>query len=227
MKRLGLLLALFMTTPLFAQTVSVTCAPNPATVVTPFVCTANLSAGGAAVNGTVIFMLGAAGPCGPVSQVVNNTATSCPITWQFAGSPLVTATFHGTDGSVAVSPPYSEVINPTTQNVTFTNNPIGTPAPSLVGQMVTFVVPIVQLPPIVVPGPVTGTVVFTSDGVVIGTVGVVNNQATTQTAALPVGLHTIVASYHGDANNLPSISGVWIQEVDDPPPPPKHKPRKH
>jgi hypothetical protein len=179
-----------------------------------FVCTATVRA---AVGGQVLFTWGGFEPVScALSDVINGVAVSCPISTVFAGSPTIVAFFYGADGSTLASAPYTEVVNAAAQNVTFTLNPVADIDPSTLGQTVTFVANIVQLSPIVAPGPITGTVVFTSDGAVIDTVGVVNNQATTQTANLGVGLHSLVASYHGDANNLPSISGVWIQQVNDP-----------
>jgi hypothetical protein len=66
-----------------------------------------------------------------------------------------------------------------------------------------------------VPGnPVTGMVTFTLDGVMLGTVPLVNGAATLTitptTATLKPGNHTLAATYNGDVNFTPSTTAQTI-----------------
>ena len=56
---------------------------------------------------------------------------------------------------------------------------------------------------------------FTSDGNPLGTAAIAGGQATLTTSALPVGTHTIAASYTGDANFLTSDTTL-TQTVNNP-----------
>jgi subtilase family serine protease len=53
-------------------------------------------------------------------------------------------------------------------------------------------------------GTPTGNVTFASDGNPLGTAGLSSGQAVLTTSALPIGNHTITASYNGNANFAPS-----------------------
>ena len=58
--------------------------------------------------------------------------------------------------------------------------------------------------------PPTGTIVFTANGINIGTMPVTNNQAQVTTSALPGGTVNIDANYSGDANYTISAAGIGI-----------------
>ncbi|MGB7794681.1 MAG: Ig-like domain repeat protein [Pseudonocardiaceae bacterium] len=75
--------------------------------------------------------------------------------------------------------------------------------PSLPGQAVTFTATVTSPA-----GTPTGTVTFTSDGNALGTVGLTAGQATLTTSTVPVGAHTIAASYTPDANVAASSTTV-------------------
>lgn len=70
-------------------------------------------------------------------------------------------------------------------------------------------------------GTATGTVTF-FDGegaspATVGTAAMTSNTATLDTSHLPAGTHYLIASYAGDANNAPIISGVYVYVVTQAP----------
>jgi hypothetical protein len=76
---------------------------------------------------------------------------------------------------------------------------------SLYGQAVTFTATVASPA-----GTPTGTVTFANDGNALGTVGLTNGQTTVTTSALPIGDHTIAASYTGDANFVASSANQFF-----------------
>jgi sugar lactone lactonase YvrE len=61
--------------------------------------------------------------------------------------------------------------------------------------------------------PPTGNVQFTISGAVLATVSVSGGQASYSTSSLGVGSHTVVATYLGDANYLPTASNSVKQSI--------------
>jgi hypothetical protein len=66
-----------------------------------------------------------------------------------------------------------------------------------------------------VPTP-TGAVAFFVDGALITTVHLSGKQASTTSALLGVGSHTVVAVYQGDANYFDSASPAYTLVVNGP-----------
>lgn len=89
------------------------------------------------------------------------------------------------------------------------NNLASVPNPSTLGQPVTFTDSVagVNMP--------SGTVTFKEGSATLATVPLdPNSQASYTTSAFPVGMHSIVANYSGDANNGPSSSNIVVQVVN-------------
>ena len=102
------------------------------------------------------------------------------------------------------------VINQATTTTTVTSSS----SPSVFGQVVTFTARV----RLVVPGwtpTLTGTVTFLLDGSTPLGAGTVDGsgQATLTTSGVPLGAHTITATYGGDASSLGSTSAVFTQTV--------------
>ena len=81
--------------------------------------------------------------------------------------------------------------------------------PSTIGQPVTFTATVTATSP-------TGTVTFTDGGNQIGMASVTNGSASLTTSTLTVGIHSITASYGGDAGNAASVSSTLVQTVNLP-----------
>jgi hypothetical protein len=62
-------------------------------------------------------------------------------------------------------------------------------------------------------GTPTGTATITLDGTALPPAALTNGKATLKLAGLSVGTHTVTATYSGDANDLPSNSGPYSQEI--------------
>jgi hypothetical protein len=82
--------------------------------------------------------------------------------------------------------------------------------PTVFGQSTTFSVTVTPVAPAT--GTPTGTVAIASDGGALGTVGLVNGQASLTTSALGAGTHVISAAYSGDST-FDDSTGALIQSV--------------
>jgi hypothetical protein len=126
-----------------------------------------------------------------------------------AGAHSIVATYTGSAlylGSASLS--WSETValaNTTTTLVASAN-------PGLTGQSITLTATVAAVSPAA--GLPTGTVVFSSGAVVLGTGMLTNGQAQISTSTLPLGPSSITANYGGDASNSASTSAVLVETVD-------------
>ena len=84
-------------------------------------------------------------------------------------------------------------------------------SPSVLGQPVTFTATMTS---IAGPPPDGETVQFLVSGTVVGTSSLKGGVATFTTSAIPLGSHSVVAKYNGDANYLPAKFSVIAQLVN-------------
>ena len=163
-------------------------------------------------SGTAVMILGT-DLTGATSVSFNGTAA----TFTVVSATLITTTVPtgATTGPVTVVTPSSGTL---TSNLPFTIPAGGTttttlnsaPNPSTFGQSVTFTATVTATNG----GTPTGTVTFTADGTnVLGAITLSGSSAAVSTSALTAGTHSIVASYGGDSNYLPSTSAPLTQTV--------------
>jgi predicted outer membrane repeat protein len=113
------------------------------------------------------------------------------------GSHNITAVYAGdANHSAGTSPILTQVVNRAPTTTTFTSSA----GPYFASLAVTFTA--------TVSAGATGTVTFGDGATVLGTGTLVNGAATFTTAALNAGPHSITASYNGDPNFAPSVSGA-------------------
>ncbi|MGH9717260.1 MAG: Ig-like domain repeat protein [Candidatus Acidiferrales bacterium] len=168
-----------------------------------------------AETGTVNFMVGgtqvaSATVAGSVVSSIHqaDASASTGTTSLPHGQDTITAQYSG-DGSYtgSTSAPYSlNVLWPTTTSMTTSN-------PSIqYGSSVTFAAQVTSsqtgAPPI------TGNVVFTADGILLGSVPLLNGSAQLATSAVPGGESMVLAAYSGDGNFAPG-NGVVTQTVTE------------
>lgn len=111
-------------------------------------------------------------------------------------------------GHAATAPDMAEFFSPAHTDTTLASNH----NPSTLGESVTLTAHVT----VVAPGTGTpaGDVIFYNGSAALDTVAVGSNgEATFATSSLPVGSHSLTASYRGDANFLESVSTAMVQEV--------------
>ena len=168
---------------------------------------ATVSGSGATPTGVVAFYSG--GAFFETAPLVAGVATLSPSLT--AAKHTITATYAGSNtyaGSTA-----------TAITVTVGKDPVGTallgasPNPSTSGTSVTFTATLSTTPYGIEP---TGTVKFYSGGAFIGSGTLSSGVATFATSSLPVGTHTITATYQGDANYTAVTSNSVKQTITAP-----------
>lgn len=179
-----------------SPTVTVTTS-GPSTYGGSVTVTASVPAG---ATGTVTFTSGGVTlGSGTVSSTgaVSITTTTLP-----TGSDTITATYSGdtndNPGSGSVVQPVAKA-SPTVTLVSSSN-------PSTTSQPVTFTA--------TVPTYTTGTVTFTDGSTVLGTGTITNGVATLTVPSLPVGNHSVTATYSGDTNDNGASSTPLTQVVN-------------
>lgn len=138
---------------------------------------------------------------GALNDVRSGTNGSC-------GAPLCTAGT-GYDGPTGLGTPQG--ISAFSTRAATTTVLASSANPSVLGQAVTFTADVTAAG-----GTPTGTVTFTGDGNELGTVALTNGKATLVTSELPVGDHTITASYNGGTNFLVSAATLTQTVNEDP-----------
>lgn len=119
------------------------------------------------------------------------------------GSHSLTATYGGdANDTASTSKALIQVVQDTTAAILTSS-----PNPSVSGQKVT-------LTATVTPSSASGTVTFYRGSTVMGTGTVSAGIAVYKTTTLPVGTHSLTASYGGDTNDAPSTSPVLYQTVN-------------
>jgi hypothetical protein len=126
-----------------------------------------------------------------------------------AGIRSITAVYSGDSHfGTNTSLVFLQTVNKGGTRTTLSNSP----NPTVFGQGITFNATVAVLAP--GSGTRTGNVAFTDSGTTIGTVAVgANGHAVLSLTTLPVGIHTITATYLGDANFISSASTPVTQTV--------------
>ena len=147
--------------------------------------------------------------CGAVALTGsgNSKTAACSTSALTATTHSIAAAYGGDAGNTAsTSGVLSQVVNEATSTTTLTSSA----NPSTVGTSVTFTATVTGNVP-------TGSVAFTADGTTISSCAAVAlsaGSAACSTSNLAVGPHSILASYGGDAKNVPSTSGALSQTVN-------------
>ena len=174
-----------------------TASTTSAIATNPVTLTATLSSNGGTPTGTVKFMDGATAI--GTGNLVNGIASMMTATLA-VGTHTITAVYGG-DGKDSASTSntvgITVVARTTSVALTSSQNPLLTLAPVTITATVA-----------TGSGPApTGTITFSQDGAVVSTSPVgATGTATLQLPSLPVGTHSFVATYSGDAVDLASIS---------------------
>lgn len=159
---------------------------------------------GGPISGTVTFMNGGTA-LGTVTLNANGLA-SLPVSTLPLGQDNITAIYKGNANYIAST---SAPITITVQQAMSSTALATSASPSTVEDPITLTATVTTNG-----GKATGIVTFSSDGAVLGT-GTLNAQgvATFSTTSLMVGQHALVASYAGDANDLPSVSAAVPETI--------------
>ncbi|MBV9460203.1 MAG: Ig-like domain repeat protein, partial [Bradyrhizobium sp.] len=199
--------ALAQTVNQAAATATLASSQNPSVLAQAVTFTATVTGAGGTPTGTVTFKDGAATLA--ISSLTSGSATFATASLT-AGSHSITAVYAGdTNFAGAASAALTQTVNQvaaTTSTLSSSRNP------SEVGQSVTFTATVTSN----TGRPVAGTVTFTDGGTTIGTAALAAGVAPLTLATLSRGSHTIVASYAGNANFLPSTSPALVQTVNIP-----------
>ncbi len=145
-------------------------------------------------GGTVTFKDGSTTVGGGAVTLDSSGRASILVSTFSVGPHTITAAYSGTSGYLAsASPQLSQSVNTAATGITLQSS--GT---TVFGQGVTLAATVVaQLPGAGLPD---GTVTFNDGATPIATTSLINGVATTNTAALTAGTHTINAVYNGNAN---------------------------
>lgn len=118
-----------------------------------------------------------------------------------------TITFHSTDNAGNVESTESGSFSITSTTITKLTSSLD-PAPS--GKSVTFTATVTPM----LGGTPTGTVTFKNGGTVLGTPTLSGGKATFSTSSLPVGSHSIAATYNGATFYLGSTSSTLTEKIE-------------
>jgi len=187
--------------------VTVSATPNPSVFGQPVVVTAMVSAtapGSGTPTGTVTFLDGLTNL--GTTNLVNGQASFTLATLN-AGLHSIMATYGG-DGSFSQN---SGVAGETVNKASTTTSLTSSANPSIINQTVTFTATVGVVAPGA--GAPTGSISFSDDATNLGTVSLVNGQATFTTSTLAVGPHSITASYGGEGG-FNSSSSTLAQTVN-------------
>ena len=127
------------------------------------------------------------------AAVSNSSGNAGAVNAQDFGTTTITATVGSVNGSASVN-----VVTSTAVALASSDNP------SVYGSQLIFTAT-------VNPTTATGTVTFTDGTTVLGTGALSSGSATYSTSTLVVGLHSITASYSGDANDAPGLSQLLVE----------------
>lgn len=185
-------------------TVTLSSSLNPSKVGNSVVLTAGVTAAGGQPTGTVVFMENATTLA---TVAVNNGTAATTISNLGAGTHNLSATYSGDTSTLAGNvPALSQELDKWTSTATL----VSSNASSAVGTPVTFSV---NVTPSSTVSP-TGPVILKDGGAVLATLTLDGTGAASfQTTSLAVGVHTIIASFSGDATNSPSDSAQYQQTI--------------
>ena len=181
---------------------TLTPSPNPSTFGASVALTAAVSPSSA--TGTVTFFDGATSL--GTGSLSGGTAT-LNIATLSVGAHSLTASYGGdTNDAISVSTAVNQTVNQAATITTLTTSP----RPSTFGASVT-------LTATLAPVSATGTVTFFDGAANLGTGNLSGGTATLNISTLSVGVHSLTASYGGDANDATSISSAVSQTVNQAP----------
>lgn len=171
----------------------------------PLILNSAVSGNGAAPTGSITFLDGTA-TLSTLPLTAAGTA-SLTLTSLTPGIHQLIAVYSGdANDAISTSPALAQQIaEQTTLAVTSGANP------SLLTDAVTLTITLANGNPGTA---LTGLIVLTDNGTRIASLPIASGTATYTLAAPPVGQHTLVASYAGDANNLPATSQPLLQVVN-------------
>jgi hypothetical protein len=145
-------------------------------------------------TGTVTFTEGATTHCSAVAVNGSGQAT-CAIAFTSATAHTITAAYSGSSNyNTSTGNASAHTVNTAATSTAVTSSA----NPSAFGQTVTFTAAVTATSPGA--GTPTGNVVFTIDGTPQAPIALVSGSASTSTAALAVGSHTVTVAYAGDSN---------------------------
>jgi hypothetical protein len=181
------------TTPTITVTTS-----GPSTFGNPVTVTTTLPPG---TTGTVTITSGGttlgSGPVNPTTGTVTITTTILPV-----GNDPITATFGGDTNNNPATGSTTQTVSKASPAVVLTSSV----NPSSFNQSVTFTATL--------PANTTGTITFLDGSTTLGTGAISNGVAAFSTSTLTAGIHSITASYGGDANNNAAVSAPLSQTVN-------------
>jgi sugar lactone lactonase YvrE len=171
--------------------------PSPAVSGQPVTLTATVTPSSA--TGTVNFFNGTTSL--GMANVSNGTATLTGVTLM-AGSYSLTAQYSGDINLPSSTSPAITLNVKAVSSVVLTSSSNPVTAPLAVAFTAT-----------VSPSTATGTVQFMDNGSAIGTISIMSGTAILSISPSTPGIHSITASYSGDANDAPATSAVFTQTV--------------
>ncbi len=157
-------------------------------------------------TGTVQLKIDGTDSGSPVA-LTGGSASFDPVTSLLAGNHTVAVAYSGDSSFKTGSDTQAETVGVAATTTVLT----ATPSPSSEGQAVTIKANVAAIAP--GGGTPTGTVVFSSDGNVVGAGALSGGQASTVVSDLPAGPHSLTASYSGDAAYGASDAAAISQTV--------------
>jgi hypothetical protein len=193
--------------PHSATTTTLISSPNPSVYGQAAKLTAAVAAAsGPTPSGTVIFYSGST-QLG--SATLSKGSTSITLSSLTAGSYSITAAYQGDpDSNPSTSNPLNQIVAvaATTTSLTSSRNP------AKLRQRVTYTAAVTSQ----YGAAATGTVTLQDGGITFATVTLSGNEAAYTTSYGSDGIHSITATYSGDANNTGSMSGALTEAIGSP-----------
>ncbi|HWG20457.1 MAG TPA: Ig-like domain repeat protein [Terracidiphilus sp.] len=185
---------------LAGSTIALTSSPNPSNYGISVVFTATLTSSGTVAPTGIVTFLDGGNPIGTGAFAGATGVATATISTLAAGSHTITASYAGdTNIGPGISNAIAQTVNPTQTNTTLT----AAPSPGIAGKPV-----VLSATVVVVAGSatVTGPVTFTDGATTLGTAQVGAGGVASTSVSLAPGVHSIVATYGGDANDKGSAS---------------------
>jgi hypothetical protein len=185
-----------------ATTTVLTANPNPAIVTHSVQLTATVSGNGGTPSGTVVFAAGATTLASvplPASGIATYATTALPL-----GSDALTASYSGDANDGASQGTLLERVSQASPTIALASSA----NPAQVDASVTFTATASSTA-----GTAGGVVTFLDGGAAIGTANLTANSAALTLSSLTLGVHSITASYAGDADNAAAQSSALTETI--------------
>jgi hypothetical protein len=187
----------------FPTTTTLVSSPNPSIFGQPVTFTAQVRSGEGTPAGIAMIFDGSI----PIANLkLANGKNSGPVSFLAVGSHPIAAKY---EGSLRFSPSISSSIKQTVDTATTTTSLLSSLNPASTGKTVTFTATVAGL----YGGAAVGSVIFRDGSSMLATAKVASNQASYSTSSLSRGVHSITATYSGDANNRSSPSALLTQYI--------------